>query len=380
MKTNTMHKKGIAIIVIILFIGISVIPSTGINIPITGRQTIYVDDDNTAGPWNGTLEHPYQYIQDGIDNASNGDTVFVFNGTYYGKEPIIETQVKVNKTIDLIGENRINTIIDGGSGEESLVVVRITADWVNISGFTIQNGGQDGFGLVAYSSHTNVSNNNIGPNHDRVALSIHGSCNTVIGNNISFNDYDGIFTSVGDTIIIDNTISNNRWGIFISGDVNVNISGNNISHNDEGICSTGLGTGNCNISGNIFSNNNDAIELDLHYSNNIFSGNIFSDNGCGISLSSENADNIISGNNFTNNDIGVILAGFRSNKIFNNNFINNRRSATFYLLSLFNKWDGNYWDKPRVFPYPIIGCLGLFIPSWVNFDWHPASEPYDIGV
>jgi len=69
-----------------------------------------------------------------------------------------------------------------------------------------------------------------------------------------------------------------------------------------------------------------------------------------------------------------------SNKIYSNNFINNGRSATFRLLSFFNKWDGNYWGEPRTLPYPIIGCLGLFIPSWVNFDWHPASEPYDIGV
>jgi len=31
--------------------------------------TIYVDDDNTSGPWDGTIEHPYQYIEDGVDAA-----------------------------------------------------------------------------------------------------------------------------------------------------------------------------------------------------------------------------------------------------------------------------------------------------------------------
>ena len=56
-------------------------------------DTIYVDDDNTAGPWDGTIEHPYQFIQDGVDNAQNDDTVFVFNGTYF-------ENVMINKKIN----------------------------------------------------------------------------------------------------------------------------------------------------------------------------------------------------------------------------------------------------------------------------------------
>ncbi len=47
----------------------------------TRRAIIYVDDDNTSGPWDGTVEHPYQYIQDGIDNAVAGDTILVLAGT-----------------------------------------------------------------------------------------------------------------------------------------------------------------------------------------------------------------------------------------------------------------------------------------------------------
>jgi len=45
-----------------------------------------------------------------------------------------------------------------------------------------------------------------------------------------------------------------------------------------------------------------------------------------------------------------------------------------------NHWDSNYWDKWIGFgPKLIFGRIGLngLIP-WVNFDWHPAEEPYDI--
>ena len=66
---------------------------------------IYVDDDNTEGPWDGTQEHPYQYIQDGVNATDNGDTVFVYNGLYM-------EWIRINKEIELNGEDKTNTIID----------------------------------------------------------------------------------------------------------------------------------------------------------------------------------------------------------------------------------------------------------------------------
>ncbi|HUS99823.1 MAG TPA: helix-turn-helix domain-containing protein [Candidatus Thermoplasmatota archaeon] len=54
-----------------------------------------------------------------------------------------------------------------------------------------------------------------------------------------------------------------------------------------------------------------------------------------------------------------------------------------------NIWDGNYWSRSRILPQPIFGSFrisgrefsfnDLPIPiDCVNFDWHPAQEPYDI--
>lgn len=61
--------------------------------------TIYVDDDNTNGPWYGTLEHPYRFIQDAVDNATNGDAVFVSSGMY-------QEHVVIATSIQLLGEEK----------------------------------------------------------------------------------------------------------------------------------------------------------------------------------------------------------------------------------------------------------------------------------
>ena len=62
-------KKSICLIVVILLLSLSFTHGIVAD-ESTFDRTIYVDDDNTDGPWDGTQEHPYQFIQDGVDNAS----------------------------------------------------------------------------------------------------------------------------------------------------------------------------------------------------------------------------------------------------------------------------------------------------------------------
>jgi parallel beta-helix repeat protein len=134
------------------------------------RGTIYVDDDNTAGPWDGTEEFPYQYIQDGIDNANPLDMVFVFDGTYH-------ENVLANESVYLVGEHSDSTVIDaGGSGAG----ITITADLVTIWGFTIQNGDQSG--VHVGSDHNIIFGNNIIDNYYGIYLAS-SEANSIYHNN-----------------------------------------------------------------------------------------------------------------------------------------------------------------------------------------------------
>ncbi len=97
-------------------------------------KMIYVDDDNIEGPWNGTIEYPYNSITKAIGNLSSGDTIFVYNGSYMENIIIKEGDFNGNIKFHLIGENKYDTVIDGYVDMWSPNIS------VDISCFTIKNG------------------------------------------------------------------------------------------------------------------------------------------------------------------------------------------------------------------------------------------------
>ena len=126
---NNMILKCLIFSIILLFIYSSFIGSTmGFSID---KSQMFIYEGNTLYVGGGGSGN-YSNIQDAIDNASDGDTVFVFDDS----SPYYENLI-VTKGIFLIGENKDTTIIDG-SGDSN--VIYIDADNVFVSGFTIQNG------------------------------------------------------------------------------------------------------------------------------------------------------------------------------------------------------------------------------------------------
>jgi parallel beta-helix repeat protein len=169
-------------------------------LPISNGNTLYVG---------GFGEGNYTKIQDAIDDARTGDTVFVFDEN----SPYFE-HLKVYKSINLIGENKTTTVIDGRYKDS---VVIISCNGVTISGFTIQNSGLDKWfdaGIFIWDRKSNI----------------------ICGNILRYNSLGILLRGVADkNIISDNTILYNLGGIALfSASYNI-IRRNNIIKNDEGI-------------------------------------------------------------------------------------------------------------------------------------------------
>ena len=321
-----MFRKSITGGIILLFLLSSLIPMVSSN-ESNEDNVIYVDDDNTEGPWDGSQEHPYQFIQDAIDAAADDDTVFVYSGTYF-------ENVIVDKTIDLIGEDRDTTIVDGG---DSGNVVNVSSDKVIISGFKIQN---------------------TGANLSAVGIEIRSNYCTFSGN----------------------IISKNGWGVYVYHSWNNTITYNIFSENKYGIYSNN-GYKN-NISSNTFSSNFlYGIYLGSLSNNNLISDNIISNNdNYGIRIKSSEI-NTVSRNLFINNQRGLYFCcGARHNKIYHNTFQQNSEWNAYDNLD--NQWDdgthGNYWDDYNGTDADGdgIGDSPYNISSGDSQDRYPLMEPY----
>ena len=200
--------RAITLGILVIFVGIFIVSSDG-GISTQERHLvnethlgiiIYVDYNNTAGPWDGTIDYPYQRLQDGIDHASSGDTVYVSCGAYH-------ENIVIDKSIMLIGEGSSSTIIDGSYDE---FVVNVIEDWVVIMNFTIRNsGGYIGDAGVKFNSNNNLIKNCI----------IYRTKTGIYLDNSSFNEIDNC------------TFHTNGGGVLLKTSDNNNIKGCSLSHN-----------------------------------------------------------------------------------------------------------------------------------------------------
>ena len=78
-------------------------------------HVIYVDAGNNTGTEDGTAQHPFNTIKEGINAATAGDTVAVMQGTYTPDDSWSGNNhtLFLKPGVKIIGESRDNTIIDG---------------------------------------------------------------------------------------------------------------------------------------------------------------------------------------------------------------------------------------------------------------------------
>ena len=82
-------------------------------------DTIFVDITNDTGEEDGTPEHPFNTITEGINAASQGDEVFVAPGSYNEK-------VLMKDGVNLVGSDPETTFINGDEHEGSVVTFNQT--------------------------------------------------------------------------------------------------------------------------------------------------------------------------------------------------------------------------------------------------------------
>ena len=167
-----------------------------------------VDGSVIVYPRTITVPDDYPTIQEAINAANQGDTVYVKAGTYY--ESIV-----LDKTLSLMGENRSTTVIDGNMSD---YVVKIRAENIRISGFTIKNAH---FVHVRIYSDNNVLRNNriIGAGAEISYWGVYlGLCdnNTVEGNIIKGCGEGIMVESSSYNKIMENTIVSNHRGIRLT--------------------------------------------------------------------------------------------------------------------------------------------------------------------
>jgi len=194
-----LHKKGLVIGILILMLGVNIGSTFAGDVDVKTISPVGFDGNTLyvggSGPNN------YTTIQSAIDDASDNDTVFVYDDS----SPYYEL-VNVAKSINLIGEDRNTTVIKG-NGE----IITVSAINVLISGFTIERFGKGlSVGILVRSiSSGNTISNNIIQEHIYGIL-LFGSNNIIYGNYIIKNDEGIRLDSSGINTSINNTIYRNE--------------------------------------------------------------------------------------------------------------------------------------------------------------------------
>jgi parallel beta-helix repeat protein len=184
-------------------------------------------------------------VQAGVDAAGSGDTVFIYQGTYY-------ENVVIHKGVAIIGQKRNQTIIDGGGNGD---VIHVSADSVSIRECAVRNSGTHGSlqewdsGIeLDYSQHCEIRSCVVTDN--KAGLCLYGSSYNTINNCSFWSNFGGIVFTENwheetwpdnfENEIVYNTIQHNSaWGIHFehTGGTyhhSTLVQGNNISYNQVG--------------------------------------------------------------------------------------------------------------------------------------------------
>ncbi|RLA93207.1 MAG: hypothetical protein DRG69_07510, partial [Deltaproteobacteria bacterium] len=283
-------------------------------------KTIYVDNDFTDDPAN----HRWNTIQEGINDANDGDTIIVRDGIYV-------ENVNVNKSLTIRSENGSeNCIVDaGGSGN----AITLSADEITLEGLTATNSGWGDAGIEVTSNNNTITGNNASNNNYNGIILRSSSKNTISSNTASNNYHYGIhlWYLCNNNLITSNNISNNNAGIYLYKSSNNTITGNTFVNDGFFVSSSYQNTVEDNIVNGkplVYLEDTSDIEVTdagqviLVNCNNISVENLdLSDTYAGVELWAT-GDSRISNNNASNNNYNGIHLYDSSNNTIISNIVN----------------------------------------------------------
>jgi len=292
---------------------------------------------NTIGWWRdgGNFNASSTPIQDAVNNATSGETICVKDGLYH-------ENVDVNTAgLTIQSENGTANCVVNATNPDAHVF-NVAADWVNITGFTVENAtGTDKAGIYLGSTdHCNVSSNNATNNYYGISL-YSSNNNTLTNNTMSGNNYNFVVQGSGLSHYIQKIDTSNKvdgkpiyyWVNHqdeqVPGDAGfvAVVNSTNITVKDLTLTKNGAGvllayTENSRVEDVTASNNERGIYLTCS-SNNTLTNNTALNNYSpsslcyGILLSSS-SNNKLTNNTALNNGRGIYLSSSSNNTLMSN--------------------------------------------------------------
>ncbi len=314
-------------------------------------------------------------IQAAINSATTGDMIYVHAGTY-------TENVNVNKTLTLQGAGA--GVVTVHANDPDINVFSVTADYVNISGFTITGAtSSPNAGIYIYNSNSStIANNVISGNFVNIFISS-SDRNTLTDNIVSDGDY-GIYLgfSSDNNLTGNRATSNAQYGInLVDFSSNNTLRDNIASEGDYAGISMSYSSNYNTLINNTVNSNSGYCGILLIYSSdcNTLSNNTVNSNdgNAGILLWSSN-DNTITANRVTNNSgYGIRLYNVSNNNLIYNNYFANAQNA--------HDDDSNVWNTtpatgPNIVGSPEIG--GNYWSDYTGTDGDGdgfGAEPYSIS-
>lgn len=327
-------------------------------------------------------------LQQLIDKASNGDTIFLEAGLYHGP-------IEITKPLTIKAENGATI---QGNGKGSALVIKETSD-VTLDGLTIENGGRKGTNAAVYveeAEQITLKNNTLRQfRHGIYAtkvehLTVHG--NTFVGN------HDEHFSKKGNGIFLFHTSGSNiaenkiqfvQDGIYVESDKGSRFHHNEVTDSRYGIHF--MYSHDSEVVANEFHHNVVGmmvmVSSDLSFIGNVAT-NHFHYNGAGaVIFDCKRVD--MYENELANNSIGLSLQDvshsfWQKNQLYNNRiglelkkygkenrFSENRLTGNVMQVvsasknvSLHGEGVGNYWDDYRGYDFDRNGIGDTaYIPS-----------------